>query len=68
MKTTNEAYSLIDEKLTRIEQSAVSGVLDGDARRACLDIKTLVYETRQVLRDNFIDDDGPEVKNEIQRN
>lgn len=54
MKTTNDAYQTIMERLMQIENVAVSGVLNGNSRDCCLKIKNLVYETRQDVRQSFL--------------
>lgn len=53
MKTTDKAYEAINDCLTQIEQAAISGVLEGNAHQRCLEIKSLVYQTRQVLNKSF---------------
>ncbi|MEL3903744.1 MAG: hypothetical protein P1P63_01305 [Treponemataceae bacterium] len=53
MKTTNKAYEAIMERLTQIENAAVRGALDGNARDCYVEIKSLVFETRRVLNENF---------------
>lgn len=54
MKTTDNAYEAITDCLMQIENTAVGGALNKkDARDCCLEIKSLVFKTRQVLNENF---------------
>lgn len=53
MKTTNEAYELLQEKLAQIETAANEGLCKEGSRKSCMEIKSLVFETRQVLNENF---------------
>ncbi|UTC62566.1 hypothetical protein E4O05_01230 [Treponema sp. OMZ 787] len=53
MKTTNEAYELLQEKLSQIETAANEGLYKEDPCKSCMEIKSLVFETRQVLNENF---------------
>ncbi|MEL5720220.1 MAG: hypothetical protein P1P59_03700 [Treponemataceae bacterium] len=53
MKVTDEAYEAISDCLAQIEEAAISGALNENARNRCLEIKSLVFQTRQVLKKNF---------------
>ncbi|WP_428769335.1 hypothetical protein V1L52_10160 [Treponema sp. HNW] len=53
MKVSDNAYSLLEEKLQRIENTAVDGILQKDARDCCMEIRNLVFETRQIIKNEF---------------
>ena len=64
MKVSNNAYSLLEEKLQQIENTleeklqqientAVDGILDNDARDCCMKIRSLVFEVRQIIKKEF---------------
>lgn len=54
MKITNQAYSLLWDKLSEIEEAAISGALDNTSEKKCLEIKGLVCDARQIIKNEFI--------------
>lgn len=53
MTVSNNAYSLLEEKLQQIENAAMDGILQTDACKCCLHIRTLVFEARQIVKNEF---------------
>ena len=53
MTVSNNAYSLLEEKLQQIENTATDGILDNDARTCCMRIRNLVFEVRQIIKNEF---------------
>lgn len=62
IKTTKNSYELLQEKLTEIEKTAISGILNGNAEDRLRDVRNLVFETRQCINQSFYvaaDDEPP---------
>ena len=62
MTVSNNAYSLLEEKLQQIENTAMDGTLQKDARGCCMHIRALVFEAHQIVKNEFYaaaDDDLP---------
>ena len=53
MTVSNNAYSLLEEKLQQIENTATDGILGNDARTCCMRIRNLVFEVRQIIKKEF---------------
>lgn len=53
MKVSNNAYSLLEEKLQQIENTATDGILQKEARDCCMQIRNLVFEVRQIIKNEF---------------
>lgn len=53
MTVSNNAYSLLEEKLQQIENTAMDGGLYVDPRECCLAIRGLVYQARQIMQNEF---------------
>lgn len=64
MKTTKNAYALLNTKISAIERAANFGIQNGKAEecKSCLHIKNLTHELRQIMRANFFVD--KEIENE----
>ncbi len=54
MEVTNQTYSLIKAKLDEMEQAIIQGFNQGTEPKACLEVRTLVFEINQILNQNFI--------------
>ncbi len=54
MNVTDNAYSLIDEKLDEMEQCLNTGIFSGKTKNACLEIRSLLYDMRQIVATNFL--------------
>lgn len=62
MKVTEKAYELLMNKLLQIENTASSGIIEGQGYEACLDIRRLVFDMRKIINENFYvpaGDDSP---------
>lgn len=62
IKTTKNSYELLQGKLTEIEKTAISGILNGNAEDRLRDVRNLVFETRQCINQSFYiawDDEPP---------
>ena len=53
MTVSNNAYSLLEEKLQQIENTATDGILQKEARDCCMHIRNLVFEVRQIIKKEF---------------
>ncbi|MFC2599679.1 MAG: hypothetical protein ACFNX1_00685 [Treponema lecithinolyticum] len=53
MTVSNNAYSLLADKLQQIENTAMDGGLYVDSRECCLAIRALVYQARQIMQNEF---------------
>lgn len=53
MKVSDNAYSLLEEKFRQIENTAVDGILQNEARDCCMKIRNLVFEVRQIIKKEF---------------
>ena len=53
MTVSNNAYSLLEEKLQQIENTAANSILGNDARTCCMRIRNLVFEVRQIIKNEF---------------
>ena len=53
MTVSNNAYSLLEEKLQQIENTAMDGGLYVDPREFCLAIRGLVYQARKIMQNEF---------------
>jgi len=53
MTVSNNAYSLLEEKLQQIENTATDGILQKEARDCCMQIRNLVFEVRQIIKNEF---------------
>ncbi|MEL5720323.1 MAG: hypothetical protein P1P59_04250 [Treponemataceae bacterium] len=62
MKVTNNAYELLWGKLNEIEQMANNGILQTNSRDCCLEIKSLVSDARQIMRQEFYVPELQEIK------
>ncbi|QEJ97102.1 hypothetical protein [Treponema phagedenis] len=60
MKVSADAYSLLDGKLFEIENTATSGILQKNPRDCCVEIKNIVFEIRQILKNEFYTDGSDE--------
>lgn len=54
MKITKQAYELLWNKLAEIEEAAISGALENTSEKKCLEIKGLVCDARQIIKNEFI--------------
>jgi len=53
MTVSDNAYSLLEDKLQQIENTAMDGGLYVDSRECCLAIRALVYQARQIMQNEF---------------
>ena len=61
MTVSNDAYSLLESKLQQIENAAMDGILQDDARKCCMYIRALVFEARQIVKSEFYVADGDDL-------
>lgn len=61
MTVSNDAYSLLESKLQQIENAAMDGILQTDARKCCMHIRALVFEARQIVKNEFYVADGDDL-------
>lgn len=53
MEVTENTYELLVDKLLQIENTASCGIVEGHGNEACLAIRTLVFDMRQILVNEF---------------
>ncbi|EMB46682.1 MULTISPECIES: hypothetical protein [Treponema] len=62
MKVNEKAYELLMDKLLQIENTASCGIIEDQGTESCLVIRSLVFDIRKIINDNFYvagDDEPP---------